>query len=274
MIERLAERMVLLKREFAGTYAGDGNARELVPDGGFFGGAGGGGKKAKLLNLFAEKNPMYYGSYRQEISGTDCTVHEGDTNEYWLGSIAHKSSLAPFSPTWIASAYLLALESRAMGFKEVVDVGSGDGRIAYCGAALGLVAHSVEIDPELVELQRTVAGETGVDFGPRCADAAGYDWGDLNLERPVFCIGGLSQMGGDVLADGIIKSVKTDERLAGGAGFVLAGTHSKKYAGSEHDAGWGRVIKDGGLDKIRTVLLPTAWTFKEPVETPYVFARL
>ena len=38
----------------------------------------------EMLHAFAKKNPIYFNSYEQEITGTLCTVYEGDINEYWL----------------------------------------------------------------------------------------------------------------------------------------------------------------------------------------------
>ena len=204
--------------------------------------------------------------------GADCVAHEGDINEYWLDSIAHESSRAPFSPTWICSAYLLAREAVRMGYREIVDVGSGDGRIAYCGRILGAAARSIEIDGGLVKLQEAIAGRTGVDFAPVCADATRYDFAGAGLKNPAFFIGGLAQMGGDEMAASIIRQISPGRAPTGGAGFVLAGTRSMKYAGSESDAGWGEVIKESCLVKKKTVTLPTNWTFGEPDGTPYVFA--
>lgn len=275
MIEGPAGRLVSLKAEFARTLGGGGGGgavHEVVPGPGFLGGGCGGADDTPMLNLFAASNPIYHSSRRTRIMGADCVAHEGDINEYWLDSIAHESSRAPFSPTWICSAYLLAREAVRMGYREIVDVGSGDGRIAYCGRILGAAARSIEIDGGLVKLQEAIAGRTGVDFAPVCADATRYDFAGAGLKNPAFFIGGLAQMGGDEMAASIIRQISPGRAPTGGAGFVLAGTRSMKYAGSESDAGWGEVIKESCLVKKKTVTLPTNWTFGEPDGTPYVFA--
>ena len=67
-------------------------------------------------------------------------------NDYWLNSIKHGSSCQPFYPTWITSAYMMALIASKYGYKELVDIGSGDGRIAYCSQILEITPHSIEID--------------------------------------------------------------------------------------------------------------------------------
>lgn len=281
MVEDDARMLASVRNEFAaesaagdGGVAGSGIIRELVPETGRI------AEYAEGLNLFARKNPIYYKSYRRRIAGVDCTVHEGDINEYWLASIGHgSSSRAPFSPTWMCSALLVALRCAESGFAELVDVGSGDGRVAYCARLAGLDAYSIEIDGDLVGVQCEVARGTGIRFETRCADVMQYDFGGAGLARPVFCIGGLAQMGGEDMASGIIKSMG-----AGGwdaarrPGFVLAGTRSKKYAHSEDDAGWGRLIRSAGMTKTGEICLPTAWTSAgrgdDGGETPYVFAEM
>jgi len=265
---RLARELCLLKKELSKTRGDAGSMQEIIPKAWF------GTEDTRLLNLFAEKNPIYYNSYEERISGTDCIVLEGDINEYWLGSIMQESSRAPFSPTWISSAYLLASRMRELGFREAVDVGSGDGRIAYCAKMLGMGARSIEVDQQLARLQDGIADKTGLDFRPICADATRYDFAGPGLEGTAFCIGGLAQMGGDALASAIMDSIRAGGGSAKGPGFVFAGTHLKKYAGSELDGGWGTLIRGFGLTKIETVSLPTAWTFKEHDDTPYIFARL
>ncbi len=266
MIEWLAQRAVLLKREFVKGYSGTSSMQEAVPNSKIL-------ADGERLGEFAESNPIYYNSYRERISETDCSVYEGDINRYWLDSITQESSHAPFSPTWIVSAYLLASELKSMGYEEIVDVGSGDGRIAFFGRSLGIRTYSLELDGGLADLQKDIARETRVDFGPICADATRHDFAGMGLRRPAFCIGGLAQMGGDVMASSVIESISGRDGLRARSGFVFAGTLSRKYAKSELDAGWGPLISENGMIRTNTVCLPTAWTLHEPEETPYVFAR-
>lgn len=270
MIETLAKNLIKLKQEFARVYSGTSNIQEIIPQdtSELFPVES---KHLKLLHLFASCNPIYYDSSEEEIGGIPCMVYEGDINRFWLNSIRHTCSHAPFSPTWIFSAYIAALLSKEMGSYEIVDVGSGDGRIAYCGRILGMNSHSIEIDEMLVDLQKSIVSETKMDFNPNCSDAAKFDYTELSLSGPAFFIGGLAQMGGDILAESIIKQIRRISR----AYMVLAGTYSKKYPLDGLDmAGWGQIIQKNGMDVLRTVSLPTAWTFREPEDTPYLFTRL
>ena len=122
--------LVNLKKEFAKNYSGKSQIQEAIPT-----------SKSDLfpipqqdlemLHQFATKNPIYYNSYEETILDVPCIVYEGDINKYWLNSIKYDSSHAPFSPTWIMSAYVGALLAKDLGYSEIVDIGSGDGRIAF-----------------------------------------------------------------------------------------------------------------------------------------------
>ncbi len=226
----------------------------------------------RLLHLFAEKNPIYYKSYPAEASKVPIVVYEADFNRYWLNSILHKNSKAPFSPTWVASAYVAVSVARSLGFQQIVDVGSGDGRIAYCARVLGLDSYSIELDEMLVELQQMISQSTGVGFSTVCADAMDVDYSKLNLSRPIFFIGGLAQMGGDALANSIIKKISG---VLPRAGMALVGTYSEKYTPDPLNlGGWGNTIRSNGMDVLKTVVLPTAWTLREENDAPYIYARL
>ena len=84
----------------------------------------------EMLHKFAECNSIYSDSYEMEILDIVCRVYHGDMNNFWLDSIKHDTSYTPFYPVWILSAYALALESKNIGAKQLIDIGSGDGRIA------------------------------------------------------------------------------------------------------------------------------------------------
>ena len=95
MIEDLAKNLVELKKEFVRAYDGKSQIQEVIP-------------KSKselfpleeshleLLHQFANKNPIYYNSFEKQIGSVNCIVYEGDINKYWLNSIQHGSSKAPF----------------------------------------------------------------------------------------------------------------------------------------------------------------------------------
>ena len=155
MIEKLAKTLIKLKKEFALNYTGSSQIQELIPvsnsdlfpiD----------EAELKLLHNFAEKNPIYYDSFEKTFDGVDCIVYEGDINKYWLNSIQHTSSCAPFSPTWILSGYIMTLFAKEYGYSQIIDIGSGDGRIAYCGKIIGLDSYSIELDEQLTDLQKVL----------------------------------------------------------------------------------------------------------------------
>ncbi len=270
MIEEIANNLINLKKEFTKTYDGKSQIQEVMPiskSETFPIGQ----KDLDLLHQFATKNPIYYNSYEKSIAGTSCIVYEGDINKYWLNSIQHGSSHAPFSPTWMMSAYVGALLAKEIGYSEIIDVGSGDGRIAFCAKVLGLESYSIEIDDMLADLQKTL---TVLDFHPYCSNATTFDYSSLDLRCPVFFIGGLAQMGGTALTSGVLDQVTSIPSLMNNIGWVFAGTLSQKYPPDpKNEAGWGTLMEQNNLHSIKTIFLPTVWTFHEPDETPYIFAQ-
>ncbi|MCH9658474.1 hypothetical protein K0U27_07240 [archaeon] len=271
MIDKLAENLVNLKKEFASVYDGSSQIQEVIPV-----------SSSKLfpiptkdlesLHRFAAKNPIYYNSYEKMIGCVPCIVYEGDINKYWLNSIQHGSSRAPFSPTWIMSAYIACMLAKDLGYAEVIDIGSGDGRIAFCAKILGMESYSMEIDGMLVDLQKSLCALC--DFNPYCSDAGAFEYDSLNLKQPLFFIGGLAQMGGTSLASGVFKKINLISDLWIRSGWVFAGTLSQKYTvDPENEAGWGTLIKENNLKNVRTIYLPTAWTFNESDDTPYIFTQ-
>lgn len=270
MIEQLAQNLVSLKKEFEKTHSGKSQMQEVIPvtTSELFSIKQ---QDLELLHQFATKNPIYYNSYEDTIDNTKCIVYEGNINKYWLNSIQHGSSNAPFSPTWIMSAYVAALITKDFGYSEVIDIGSGDGRIAFCAKVLDMEAYSIELDEQLADLQKTLVPVR--DFHPFCSNAITFDYQSLNLNRPAFFIGGLAQMGGIALATGVIDKIRSYEFWKK-TGWVFAGTYSQKYAPDpKNEAGWGTLIENNKLHKMETISLPTVWTFQEPDETPYIFAE-
>jgi len=270
MIEELAKNLVTLKKEFAKLYDGTSQIQEVIPV-----------LKSEmfpikqqdleLLHQFEKKNPIYYNSYEKTIGKTLCIVYEGDINKYWLNSIQHGSSHAPFSPTWIMSAYVGVLLAKEFGYQEVIDIGSGDGRIAFCAKVLDLESYSIEIDNMLVDLQKLL---TILDFHPHCSDAVTFDYSSLNLTHPIFFIGGLAQMGGTTLASGVLEKIDSISNLKKNTGWVFAGTYSQKYQPDPKNvAGWGTLIEKNNLKSVQTLSLPTVCAFHEPEETTYIFAQ-
>ena len=273
MLDELIKNLVLVKQDFAKNYTGNAHIQEVIPvsvsdqfpiD----------AHHLQILHNFAQKNPIYFNSFEQKILGIPCIVYEGDINEYWLNSIKHGSSCQPFYPTWIMSAYVMALIAKKLGYAELVDIGSGDGRIAFCGKILEMISHSIEIDDGLVELQKKIGIDTNQNFNPQCKDALEFDYTTLQLNHPVFFIGGLAQMGGDILASSIIDKIKSIPNLVNNTGFVFAGTHSKRHlSGNLKEGGWSALIKEHNLNVTDTVSLPTVWTFDQTIETPYIYTK-
>ncbi len=268
-MEHLADGVVRLKKELAGTYSGNAHLYEAVPSE-TSDMLPIGAEDLAILHNFARNNPIYTGSSRAEVGGTRCIIYEGDINNHWLDSIKHDTSYAPFYPTWILSAYVLARKAVELGVRESVDIGSGDGRIAYCCGALGIRSHAIEIDGGLVGLQRGIADATGASFDAAEADATRYDYSSLNLQNAAFFIGGLPQVG-EILAGSVINSVTSVPGL-GGSVFIMAGAGAPEMHGTAH-GGWGHLIRKMNLDVIATLTLPTRWTIDQPADTPYVFAR-
>ena len=224
------------------------------------------------LHGFARSNDLYVKSYRQEVGSISCLVYEADINKYWLSSKKYDTCYQPFYPTWLLSAYALAHGALSLGFKELVDIGSGDGRLAYCASLLGMKSYGIEIDGGLVQLQKNIVAATGVTYSSIEADATLYGYGELELSRPMFFISGLPEMG-EMLARSLLEKILSDKSLRGNSGFNFMGSHVMKRLSRDHtDWGWGKVMSDYNLDMNGTITLPTYWTTEEPVDTPYVYA--
>jgi len=271
MIEDIAKNIVELKQEFRRIYSGSSHIQEIIPlaESDSFPITK---TELKSLHLFATQNPIYYNSYEQKINDVECMVYEGDINKYWLNSIGQDSSYQPFSPTWVLSAFLMTSIAKELGYSQILDIGSGDGRIAYCAKVLGLKSHAIEIDETLVDLQKSLCNLTNTDFDPVCADAVKFDYSELNLQKPAFFIGGLAQMGGDVLATNIIRNL--DSELKQKTCMVFAGSYSEKYSFTDtSDGGWHELIDKNNLKAVKSIFLPTVWSFDQTVDTSYIFTE-
>ncbi|HSB50143.1 MAG TPA: hypothetical protein VLC72_02255 [Nitrosopumilaceae archaeon] len=269
-MDNIVKSITSLKSKFAENYKGNSHIHEAIPI-----------SSSEFLTIdendldwlhkFAASNPIYYNSFEMEILDTPCRVYEGDINEYWLDSIKHDTSYAPFYPTWILSAYALALETKNLGFDQVVDIGSGDGRISFCAKLIGIESFAIEIDEKLVELQNKIASMTGINFNPKIADATKFDYKSLKLNRPAFFISGLPEMG-EMLANSVIENITSIPDLKNTTTFVLSGSHLMRKNSRDHTKwGWGTVIENFDLEVIKTLTLPTRWTVDQPIDTPYVF---
>ena len=271
MNETLVEAIVTLKTEFMKRNEGGSHIQEIMPtlpeslsiD----------EHELEMLHKFAESNSIYSDSYEMNILDTVCKVYQGDVNNYWLDSIKHDTSYAPFYPIWILSAYALVLESKNLGVKQIIDIGSGDGRIAYCAKVVGLESYGIEIDENLVSLENKISSNTGVDFQPMIADATQFDYASLELSQPIFFISGLPEVG-EMLANNVIPRITSMQNLKTNPIFVFTGSHiMRKDSRDKSKWGWGKVMERYNLEVIKTVTLPTYWTVDQPVDTPFIFTR-
>jgi len=270
MNEKTIQNFDYLKQEFFKNYSGNSHIQEIIPS-----------KQTEFLDIdpkdlimlhrFAESNPIYHNSYEEKILDVNCIVYEGDINQYWINSLKHDSSAQPFYPTWILSAYLVSCCVKELGFKEIIDIGSGDGRISYCAKILGLNPIGVEIDEFLVDLQKSISKVTGITFKQICKDAAQVDYSSLSLTKPAIFTGGLPQMG-DVLATNIIEKIMKLPDLKHNSCFVLAGSKSnRQFSVNQSHGGWKPLIEKYNLRVLKTITLPTVWTFDQTESTPYIF---
>jgi hypothetical protein len=171
------------------------------------------------------------------------------------------------------SAYALVLESKNLGVKQIIDIGSGDGRIAYCAKVAGLKSYGIEIDENLVSLENKISSNTGVDFHPMIADATQFDYASLELSQPIFFISGLPEVG-EMLANNVIPRITSMQNLKTNPVFVFTGSHiMRKDSRDKSKWGWGKVMERYNLEVIKTVTLPTYWTVDQPVDTPFIFTR-
>ena len=267
--------------ELARSYRGNSHLYEAIPSGPDPS-IGVDAAGAAALGAFARASPVYAGLSDETICGMRCTVCEGDATGHWLDSLKHDASAAPFYPTWMLSAYALASAAHALGARTAVDVGSGDGRIAYCCGAAGMRARSVEIDDGLAAVQRDISGKTGVEMGASGAgeDAFGIDYAGLvrgcREGAVALFVGALPQVG-ELLADAVAGAA-LDGGRGGGAGplLVLAGVGegaSGGIGGGKNRWGWGPLLDKFDLGVLGVLELPTRWTIESADGgTPYVFA--
>lgn len=225
------------------------------------------------LNDFAKSNSIYFKSNDVQIFDIPCKSYDGDINDYWLSSKKYDTSYQPFYPTWILSAYALSLGAKRLGFKEIVDIGSGDGRIAYCSKLLGMKSFGIEIDTDLVRLQHKISNLTKVEYDILNEDATSIEYSSLNLSRPMFFISGLPEWG-EILAIDLLTKIKEITQLKYSAGFNFMGSHAiKGYSRDKTKWGWGKIIEDFDLDMIECLTLPTHWTNEQQVDTAYLYTR-
>ena len=260
-----------LKQKFVSSYNGNSHTTEILPnlhDESFLINS----NQILSLHEFLNVNPIYSNKIPVKISNKDYTIFEGDLNNYWIDSIKHDASYAPFYTTWMLSAWGLAIEAKNLGFEQIIDIGSGDGRIAFCGKVMGLEAISIEIDENLVNVQEEISSKTEIDFRPICSDATIFDFETIPAKKSIFVIGGVPEIG-EVLAESVIAKISEISHFSNSS-FVLTGSHSHRNNSRDtSNFGWGILIKKFQLSVMASISLPTYWTMDQKFETPYVFTK-
>lgn len=223
------------------------------------------------INNFMSNNPIYIESKNLSLCNIRCRTYVGDINDYLLSTKKYDANYQPFYPTWMLSAYALAFVAKLLGFKNIVDIGSGDGRIAYCGKLLGLRSVGIEIDSKLAIMQKKICGLTDIEYEIIHADATNFEYNSLDLSRPMFFISGLPEWG-EMLATSVIPRIIEIHKLREYCGFNFMGSHSiKRYSRDNTKWGWGQIIESYSLKVKRCVTLPTYWTNDQKVDTAYIF---
>ena len=223
------------------------------------------------LDEFASHNPIFHGQKEIHIQNCRCKVFSCEVIEYWLSSKKYDACYQPFYPTWLISSLIICLMAKLLGFSEIIDIGSGDARIPYCGAIVGLRGISVELDANLVELQRKIICSTGVDFEVINNDACKANFEGMNLSKPIFLISGLPEQG-EVLAEAVIRNLIHHNFSASKLGFALMGSHTmKQYSRDRTLYGWGHFVAEHKLRILDCLTLPTMWTNEQSIDTPFVF---
>lgn len=223
------------------------------------------------LHTFFKHNKIYYKEQNLTLSDMPCISYEGDVNQYWLSSKKYDTSYQPFLPTWGLSALLLILVAKDLGFKNIIDIGSGDGRLIYCGSIIGLNSIGVEIDKELCNLQNEISNSSKVKYEVINSDSNSIDYSQFKLENTIIFISALPDSG-EILSYSMLNHLKKYKAKMHNVGITLMGTHTyKRYTRDKSMWGWGKFIDDSGLKMVKCISLPSSWTLDEKKETPYLF---
>jgi hypothetical protein len=223
------------------------------------------------MHEFMENNKIYHTKYEVELLGIPCISYGGDINNYWLSSKKYDTNYQPFYPTWMISSYLLALATTEMGFTDLIDIGSGDGRLNYCAQLLGLRSISVEIDTNLCSLQEEIKRRANVIYELIQENANCIDLTKLKLSHPMIFISAQPELG-EMLANALMKQIPSISNRCSFVGVNLMGTSQPRIYDRDHSLfGWGRFINDYKLSLLQVMTLPTTWTVDQDSDTPYLF---
>ncbi|HZA69508.1 MAG TPA: hypothetical protein VE548_07385, partial [Nitrososphaeraceae archaeon] len=197
--------------------------------------------------------------------------YEGDVNQFWVNSKKYETIYQPFLPTWGLSALVMILVAKDLGFENIIDIGSGDGRLIFCGSILGLNSIGVEIDKDLCGLQNKISNSSNVKYEVINGDSNSIDYSQFNLENTIIFISALPDSG-EILSYGILNYLKKYKAKLHNVGITLMGSQTyRRYSRDKSKWGWGKFIDDSGLKILKCISLPTSWTLDERKETPYLF---
>ena len=226
------------------------------------------------LHTFFKHNSIYYKEQAVTLSDIPCTSYEGDVNQFWLSSKKYDTNYQPFLPTWGLSALVMCLAVKNLGFQNILDMGSGDGRLLYCGSILGLDSTGVEIDKDLCELQNEISTSSNVKYNVIHGDSNSINYSQFNLENTMIFISALPELG-EMIAYGVLNQLKMYRGKLHNVGITLMGSHTyRKYSRDKSMYGWGKFIADFELKVLARLSLPSSWTLDEKKETPYMFTLL
>ena len=226
------------------------------------------------LHTFFKQNSIYYKEQAITLADIPCTSYEGDVNQFWLSSKKYDTNYQPFLPTWGLSALVMCLAVKNLGFQNILDMGSGDGRLLYCGSILGLDSTGVEIDKDLCELQNEISTSSNVKYNVIHGDSNSINYSQFNLENTMIFISALPELG-EMIAYGVLNQLKMYRGKLHNVGITLMGSHTyRKYSRDKSMYGWGKFIADFELKVLSRLSLPSSWTLDEKKETPYMFTLL
>ncbi len=265
----LVQELLKLKNEYLEKIHSYNHIREFLPDTGnhdLF-------DKSHLekLHTFFKLNKIYYKEESLVLGNIPCISYEGDINQFWLSSKKYDTNYQPFLPTWVLSALVMVLVAKDLGFENIIDIGSGDGRLLYCGSIIGLNSIGVEIDKDLCDLQIKISDNSNVKFRVINGDSNSIDYSQLALENTMLFVSALPESG-EMISYGITNQFKKYMDKLQNVGITLMGSHTyRKYSRDKSMWGWGKFIDDCELKLVECLSLPTSWTLDEKKETPYLF---
>ncbi len=265
----LVQELLKLKNEYLEKIHSYNHIREFLPDTGnhdLF-------DKSNLekLHTFFKLNKIYYKQESLVLGNIPCISYEGDINQFWLSSKKYDTNYQPFLPTWVLSALVMVLVAKDLGFENIIDIGSGDGRLLYCGSIIGLNSIGVEIDKDLCDLQTKISDNSNVKFRVINGDSNSIDYSQLALENTMLFVSALPESG-EMISYGITNQFKKYMDKLQNVGITLMGSHTyRKYSRDKSMWGWGKFIDDCELKLVECLSLPTSWTLDEKKETPYLF---